>query len=157
MDQSTSGDFLRTTSLWAQKANARNSEPDTDPDLQPKRLAYLPETNVIAAVYTDRTVRIWDTGTRKLLWEMPFGVTVHGLAFSPDGTRLATACEDGVIRLWDTASWTEVAELRGHTAYVYAVAFSPDGTKLASASGDFTVRIWEAAAMRAADEPAEAK
>jgi WD40 repeat protein len=47
------------------------------------------------------------------------------------------------IRLWDIATGTEVAELRGHRAYVHAVAFSPDGTRLASCSGDFTVRVWD--------------
>ena len=67
----------------------------------------------------------------------------YGLAFSPDGSRLAVACADNLIRLWDVASRQEVAELRGHGAYVRAVQFSPDGTRLASASGDFTVRIWD--------------
>ena len=65
------------------------------------------------------------------------------MAFSPDSTRLATGCTDNTIRLWDLATGTEVAELRGHRAYVHAVAFSPDGTRLASCSGDFTLRVWD--------------
>jgi WD40 repeat protein len=65
------------------------------------------------------------------------------VAFSPDGTRLAVGCADHTIRLWDVATREEVAELRGHEAYVHAVAFSPDGTRLASASGDYTIRIWD--------------
>ena len=36
-----------------------------------------------------------------------------------------------------------LAELQGHTSYVYSVAFSPDGAQIVSGSGDFTVRIWD--------------
>jgi WD40 repeat protein len=68
---------------------------------------------------------------------------VYAVAFSPDGSRLATGCEDNTIRSWDVATRQEVAELRGHKAYVHALAFDPDGARLASASGDFTVRIWD--------------
>jgi hypothetical protein len=60
---------------------------------------------------------------------------------------------DNTIRLWDVAVATraggqeapdaEVAELRGHDAYVHAVDWSPDGTRLISASGDGTVRVWD--------------
>jgi WD40 repeat protein len=44
--------------------------------------------------------------------------------------------------MWPTAR-DEVAELRGHKAYVHALAFSPDGTRLISGSGDHTVRLWD--------------
>jgi WD40 repeat protein len=47
------------------------------------------------------------------------------------------------IRLWDVATWTEVADLRGHQAYVHALAFSPEGAQIVSSSGDFTVRLWD--------------
>jgi WD40 repeat protein len=35
--------------------------------------------------------------------------------------------EDNTIRLWQVATRKEMAELRGHTAYVHALTFSPDG------------------------------
>jgi WD40 repeat protein len=65
------------------------------------------------------------------------------VAFTPDGQRLACACADGSIRLWDVRTQQEVAEIRGHEAYVHQVAFSPDGTRLVSASGDCSVRVWD--------------
>src|SRR5205823_835665 len=74
----------------------------------------------------------------------------------PDGTRLATGCADNTIRLWDVATGQEVAELRGHAAYVHAVAFSPDGTRLVSGSGDFTVRLWDAVAPAVRARPKDA-
>jgi WD40 repeat protein len=39
--------------------------------------------------------------------------------------------------------YQEVAELRGHGAYVHQIAFSPDGTRMVSASGDHQARIWD--------------
>jgi hypothetical protein len=65
------------------------------------------------------------------------------VAFSPDGTHLATGCADNTARLRNLATFQEVAQLRGHTAYVHALAWSPDGTRLASGSGDFTLRVWD--------------
>ena len=66
----------------------------------------------------------------------------------------ACACADNTIRLWDPVRLREVAELRGHDAYVHAVDFSSDGTRLISASGDFTVRVWDTlSAQDRASEP----
>jgi WD40 repeat protein len=68
---------------------------------------------------------------------------VYGVAFSRDGSRLAAGCADDTIRLWDLGTRVEVAELRGHQAYVHALVFSPDGSRLISCSGDHTVRLWD--------------
>jgi WD40 repeat protein len=59
----------------------------------------------------------------------------------------ACARADNAVRLWDVATRQEVAELRGHGAYVHAVAFGPDGRRLVSSSGDCTVRVWKTIAL----------
>ena len=96
----------------------------------------------------DGTARLWDAATFEPIAVLKHGSRVYDLAFSPDGARLATACADNTIRLWDLATRQEVAELRGHEAYVHSVAWSPDGTRLVSGSGDFTVWIWDSLSMQ---------
>jgi WD40 repeat protein len=106
-------------------------------------VTYSADGRLIASAGVDRTVRLWDAQTHAPVGLLRHGDMVLRVRFSPDGKRLAAACHDNTLRLWDVARREEVAELRGHAAYVYAVAWSPDGTRLASASGDLTVRIWD--------------
>jgi WD40 repeat protein len=110
---------------------------------QVARIAWSTDGRLIASSSGDTTVRLWDAKTHQPLAVLAHGGPVYGLAFSPDGVRLAAGCADNTIRLWDVDTGQEVAELRGHEAYVHAVAFSPDGTRLVSASGDHTVRVWD--------------
>ena len=107
------------------------------------RVVYSHDGRLLAAASGNRTVRLWDVETHNDIGVLHHGGAVYSLAFTPDGTRLACACSDNTIRLWDLAKQREVADLRGHEAYVHAVMFSPDGTRLVSASGDFTVRVWD--------------
>jgi len=55
------------------------------------------------------------------------------LAYSPDGRLLALAGWDHVIRLLDAATFSQLAELRGHERPITGLAFSPDSTRLVSA------------------------
>jgi WD40 repeat protein/serine/threonine protein kinase len=108
------------------------------------RITFHPSGMRLASASIDGSVQIWDARTDKLVATLKHAGPVYGIAFNPDGTRLATACADNLIRLWDTTHFEQVAEIRGHNAYVHAVAWSADGTRLVSGSGDRTVRIWEA-------------
>jgi WD40 repeat protein len=66
-------------------------------------------------------------------------------SFDATGSRVVTATKDNMARVWaldGAGGATQVAELVGHTNWVWNAAFSPDGTRVATASRDGTARIW---------------
>ncbi len=109
-------------------------------------VAISPDAKCIATGGRDRTIKLWDIETEKLIrtLEGHDGMVLR-LAFSPDGTTLASGGEDQTIKIWDVATGRETATLKGHRNWVCAVSFSPDGRRLASASADSTVKLWDLA------------
>jgi WD40 repeat protein len=98
---------------------------------------------VLASLSTDKTIRLWDVGTKRLLAVLRgHGGWVEGLAFSPDGKTLASSANDFTVKLWNVTAQQEVSTLPG-TAFA-RVLFSPDGNTLAAAGGDESVLLWHA-------------
>jgi WD40 repeat protein len=108
------------------------------------RLAYSPDGKLLAAVFREEMIRLWDVATGRLLPQFPgkHGKNIRGLAFSPDGKLLATSgweLEKGkhVIRLWDTDTGKQVQRLLDVPNYggIEVLAFGPDGKTLFSGAG----------------------
>ena len=110
------------------------------------RLAFKPNSYLLASASWDQTIRIWDVGDNTNLRHVRTlrGHTnqVTSVAWSPDGRTLASASWDGTLRLWNPNNGINFAVLRGHTEGVHDVAWSPDGRILASGSADDTIRLW---------------
>jgi RNA polymerase sigma factor (sigma-70 family) len=115
------------------------------------RVAYAPNGRLVASG-GNRTVKLWDTTTGRLVREL-IGHTpdhnVSSLSFSPDGRLLASGGEDWTVRLWDVATGKQLHLLRpyrfGHLGTVSCehVAFLPDGTGLVSGAFDGVVQVWD--------------
>jgi WD40 repeat protein len=107
---------------------------------------FSPNGSRIVTASTDKTVRIWDAKTRKLLRILESGDgPVLSATFSPDGARIVAASEKNV-QIWNADTGEHLATLAGHRGLVWSAAFNPDGTQIVTASEDATALIWDAKA-----------
>lgn len=91
-------------------------------------------------------VRIWEVGTGKsvaVLKDPSWRVV-----FSPDGKWLATINPQKIVHIREVGTWRDVADLRGHTAWVRTVVFSREGSRILTAGEDNTARLWETGTWR---------
>jgi WD40 repeat protein len=106
---------------------------------------YLPGGRYLISAGTDRSVRLWDRTTGRLIRTFRGSGAIKSLAVMPDGSAVLSGTTDGAIELWETASGRLLRTLQGHKKIVLSLAVSADGGYIASASDDGTVRIWNAA------------
>src|SRR5271157_1461784 len=107
--------------------------------------AFSPTGKRVVTASEDKTARVWDAATGKLVASLQgHTAQVNSAAFSPDGKRGVTASNDKTARVWDAATGKPVTTLHGHTAKVNSAAFSPDGRRVVTAAYDDTARVWHA-------------
>jgi hypothetical protein len=104
---------------------------------------FSPDGKRIVTASWDKTARLWETESGKLLATLQgHEGWVYNAQFSPDGKRIVTASLDKTARLWETESGKLLATLQGHENWVSSAQFSPDGKRIVTASSDKTARLW---------------
>ena len=102
---------------------------------------FSPDGARILTASADKTARLWDAASGKLMASFVHQDGVSAAKFSPDGTRILTASADKTAKLWDAASGELIASF-AHQDTVRWAEFSPDGARILTASWDKTAKLW---------------
>jgi WD40 repeat protein len=122
-------------------------------------VALSPDDRTLVGCTREKTVKLWDLGSRKeRTIQLGDG---HGtsLAFAPKGDLFAVgirACdasgnwpqEAGECQLWDPVADRRVATLKTQGRGIQAVAFMPDGQLLLTGDRDGKIRVWDVPGRR---------
>lgn len=105
---------------------------------------FSPDGRLIAASFTDNTIRIWGVQSGALLNTLAWHISsVSSLAFTSDSTKLVSGSEDGSLAIWNVSSGEQIHELWGEGGMILDVAFSPDGLYAVSISDEGDVVVWD--------------
>ena len=107
-------------------------------------MAVSREGTLLASAGKDRTVRIWDAVSGRMLKTLTdFKGPVQAVAFGPDSRRLVTAEFNGDLRIWDIATATsELLPDPGLGRPLWSIEFTPDG-RYFWAQGSPRAAIWK--------------
>ncbi|WP_437747128.1 AAA family ATPase [Sorangium sp. So ce1504] len=104
--------------------------------------AISPDGQRIVSASHDKTLKVWDLATGKLLSSLEgHSDGVMACAISPDGPRIVSASADRTLKVWDLATGKLLSSLECHSSGVNACAISPDGQRIVSASADRTLKV----------------
>src|SRR5262249_13033849 len=108
-------------------------------------IAFSPDGKFLASGGSDRTVRVHEVESGKLLQSLPgHGQMIYSVAYSPDGKLLASADGQGSVRLWNAAGKFDAQLVKpASITAIYQVAFSPDGKTFATCGQDGTARLFD--------------
>jgi len=104
---------------------------------------YSPDGKQLASSSWDKTIKIWDLRTGRLLYTLEgHTARVVAVAFSANG-KIASASVDKCINIWSLQTGELLRKLSAHSDWVLSVAFSRTGDTLVSSSKDKTIKIWQ--------------
>ncbi|NJO71856.1 MAG: WD40 repeat domain-containing protein [Oscillatoriales cyanobacterium RM1_1_9] len=106
-------------------------------------IAFSPDGKNLASGTQDGFVRIWDTGTGKVMATLEGDASpIWTVNYSPDGQELASGSDQWRILEWNLVNQELFIPLE-HAGPIWAVDISPNEQTIASASSDLTVRVWD--------------
>ncbi|AOA62930.1 Small subunit (SSU) processome component [Komagataella phaffii CBS 7435] len=122
------------------------------------RLEYHHNNNIVAAGYSDGSIKIWDLTSGTVVMSLQghrSAVTI--LVFDRSGTRLVSGSRDSTMIVWDLVGETGLFKLKGHKNEITGLLLL-DGTEakddeemedwLVSVSKDGLIKLWDLKAQQ---------
>lgn len=108
-------------------------------------LRFSPDGKFIATGATDRTMKVFDVSSGKLLKTFE-GHAHHvlGVAWRDDGMQLASASADVTAKIWDFASGEQQRTIEAFSKEVTAIAYVGTSHRVMTTCGDRYVRMFNA-------------
>ena len=109
-----------------------------------KVVRMLPDGKTLLTTAQDKTVRLWDVATGRLIRRLWHPGTVSDVIVLPDGRCAATDCDDGYIRVWDLHTGEVTRRLVKHfvkSALILAV--SPTGRSILAGGNESALYLWD--------------
>ena len=69
-----------------------------------------PDNKILASGGEDKSVKLWDSASRRQLGSFQFDDAIRLVAFSPEGNNLAVVTDNGTLRLLRAMSLTEAED-----------------------------------------------
>ena len=131
----------------ASSASRLQTAPISEPLVEPGLLmwaTFSPNSDRLLTASRDRTARIWDTATAKLLTlPLSHDQAVCRGEFSLDGRRVATVSEDNLTRVWDADTGQPLTPPISHAASADVSAFSGSGRYFLTVHPEFLACVWD--------------
>lgn len=113
-------------------------------------LAFHPNGRILASGSQDKSIKLWNLNTNKLIDTYNGHGNVLALAFSPDGKILASSSDDKTIRIWAVDHGTKAAAVTMSlkdtlkpSGQINALAFGSPSNILASGGQDHNIDLWD--------------
>ncbi len=105
---------------------------------------FSPDGKKIVTTSWDKTAKIWDVQTGKLIANLVgHSEEVKSAIFSSDGKKILTFSQDYTAKIWDAQNGKLLFDLVGHTAKILSAKFSTDGKMILTNSWDKRAKIWD--------------
>jgi WD40 repeat protein len=135
------GDYRGDITMWSVRTGEVQFEQHLDRYLT---AAAFSHDGRLLAVAPGSMVRVYDTQSKKLLYELEAGAGSNCVAFSRDDALIAT-CESDGIRVYGAKTGKLVSRNTDFLAEPLAIDFTPDGRQVVAGGGDKRVLLIDAA------------
>src|ERR671932_616613 len=132
---------VQTSNAWNKLEKISLANTLTGHSKRVSSIAMTPDGQLIASASEDKTIKLWNLRTGKLLRTLTgHSDIVQAVTISPDGKLIASGSNDKTVKLWNLDTGKEIRTLTGFSSIVYSVAISPDGQTLVS--GAEKLSLW---------------